>query len=212
MGPCSFENNGYSVQAEYNDSRFSVSTHTKHPSQVLVVSIYARDELAYQVVERLIQDDFPMDKISVLRRAGGEGDDLLGVSFHDSRERITTWGKHGLFWGGLWGLLASAAGVFVFPGIGPLLMAGPIIELLGATLAGAAITGTAMAGAAVITELSSALHSAGVPEQDIEALHDAVMQGKTLVILHCLVSQEQECSHYLHETGAEQELIIPIWY
>ncbi len=153
-----------------------------------------------------------MDKISVLRRAGGEGDDLLGVSFHDSRERITTWGKHGLFWGGLWGLLASAAGVFVFPGIGPLLMAGPIIEVLGATLAGAAITGTAMAGAAVITELASALHSAGVPEQDINTLHDAVMQGKTIVILHCSESQEQECFHYLHNTGAEQELIIPIWY
>jgi hypothetical protein len=182
------------------------------PAQILAVAMYTNDDKAYQVVERLIADDFPMDKISVLRRTSGEGDDLLGVSFSDSRERITTWGKHGLFWGGLWGLLASAAGMFVLPGVGPLLMAGPIIEMLGATLAGAAITGTAMAGAAVITELAAALHSAGVPEQHIEELHDAIMQGKTLVILHCAPSEEQSCRQDLHNTGAEQELLIPIWY
>jgi len=179
---------------------------------VLAVAMYTNDDKAYQVVERLIANDFPMDKISVLRRASGEGDDLLGVSFHDSRERIKTWGRHGLFWGGLWGLLASAAGVFVLPGVGPLLMAGPIIEMLGAALAGAAISGTAMAGAAVITELASALHSAGVPEQHIDELHDAIMQGKTLVILHCAPSQERDCQHHLHNTGAEKELLIPIWY
>ena len=184
----------------------------RQPALVLAVAMYTNDESAYQLVERLIAEDFPMDKISVLRRASGEGDDLLGVSFHNSRERITTWGKHGLFWGGLWGLLASAAGMFVFPGVGPLLMAGPIIEMLGATLAGAAITGSAMAGAAVITELAAALHSAGVPEQHIEELHDGIMQGKTLVILHCVPSEEQDCRQQLHNTGAEQELLIPIWY
>lgn len=184
----------------------------RQPAVVLAVAMYTNDDSAYQLVERLIAEDFPMDKISVLRRAGGEGDDLLGVSFHDSRERITTWGKHGLFWGGLWGLLASAAGMFVFPGVGPLLMAGPIIEMLGAALAGAAITGSAMAGAAVITELAAALHSAGVPEQHIEELHDAIMQGKTLVILHCDSSEEQACKQKLRNTGAEQELLIPIWY
>lgn len=182
------------------------------PALVLAVAMYTNDDSAYRVVERLIADDFPMDKISVLRRAGGAGDDLLGVSFHDSRERITTWGKHGMFWGGLWGLLASAAGMFVLPGVGPLLMAGPIIEMLGATLAGAAITGTAMAGAAVITELAAALHSAGVPEQHIDELHDGIMQGKTLVILHCAPSQERNCQQLLHNTGAVRELLIPIWY
>jgi hypothetical protein len=202
----------YSVQAGHKLSRVSVMTRAEIPASILVTAVYDNDDTAYEVVEQLIADDFPMDRISVLRRASGMGDDILGVSFHDSRERITTWGKHGLFWGGLWGLLASAAGMFVLPGVGPLLAAGPIIEMLGASLAGAAITGSAMAGAAVISELAAALHSAGVPEQHIEALHEAIMQGKTLLILHCSPKQEQDCRGRLENTGAQQTLVIPVWY
>jgi len=182
------------------------------PRAILVAAIYENDARAYEVVERMIREDYAMDRISVLRRAAGEGDDMLGISFQDSKERIRTWGKLGLFWGGLWGLLASAAGMFVFPGVGPLLMAGPIIEMLGAALASAAITGTAMAGAAVISELASALHTAGVPEEHIEVLHEAIMQGRTLVILHCRPEEQQDCEQRLHHTGALRELSIKVWH
>jgi hypothetical protein len=212
MGLVSGKNKTHSLQADDIHSRADVMKEAGKPRAVLVAAVYENDAKAYEVVERMIREDYAMDRISVLRRAGGEGDDMLGVSFHDSKERIKTWGKQGLFWGGLWGLLASAAGMFVFPGVGPLLMAGPIIEMLGAALAGAAITGSAMAGAAVISELASALHSAGVPEEHIETLHEAIMQGRTLVLLHCHPEEQQDCEQRLQHTGALREMTIPVWH
>jgi hypothetical protein len=36
------------------------------------------------------------------------------------------WGKQGAFWGGLWGMLFGAA-FFAIPGLGPILVAGPLV-------------------------------------------------------------------------------------
>jgi hypothetical protein len=43
------------------------------------------------------------------------------------------WGKSGAFWGGLWGMLSGSA-LFVIPGIGPLLAAGPLVAWIVAAL------------------------------------------------------------------------------
>ena len=95
-----------------------------HERLMLVVGMYTNQARAQQLVEKLIQEDFPMDRISLLSRVGGAGDDMLGVTYHDTGERMKAWGKHGAFWGAVWGLLASASGMFVLPGLGPLLVAG----------------------------------------------------------------------------------------
>ena len=42
-------------------------------------------------------------------------------------DRMKYWGKLGTFWGGLWGLLFGAA-FFAIPGIGPVLVAGPLVS------------------------------------------------------------------------------------
>ena len=112
-----------------------------HDRLVLVVGVYANEARAQQLVEKLIHEDYPMDRISLLSRAGGSGDDMLGVTYHDTGDRMKAWGKHGAFWGAIWGLLAGASGMFVLPGLGPLLVAGPIVEALGAAFAGAAVAG-----------------------------------------------------------------------
>ena len=95
-----------------------------HERLMLVVGMYTNQARAQQLVEKLIQEDFPMDRISLLSRVGGAGDDMLGVTYHDTGERVKAWGKHGAFWGAVWGLLASASGMFVLPGLGPLLGGG----------------------------------------------------------------------------------------
>ena len=50
------------------------------------------------------------------------------------------WGKMGAFWGGIGGLLFGSA-FFWVPGIGPLLVAGPLASSIIGALEGAAVVG-----------------------------------------------------------------------
>ena len=60
-------------------------------------------------------------------KAESSGDDVLGIYYKDAGERIKAWATHGAAWGGLWGLLTAAAGLFVIPGLGTLMLLGPIV-------------------------------------------------------------------------------------
>jgi hypothetical protein len=183
-----------------------------HERLVLVVGVYASQARAQQLVEKLIHDNFPMDQISLLSRVGGAGDDMLGVTYHDTGERMKAWGKHGAFWGAVWGLLASASGMFVLPGLGPLLVAGPIVEALGAAIAGAAVAGGSMAGAAAVSQLASALHRIGIPEAELEQIETAIEAGQYVVILHCAPGESEKHARTLAWAGAEPIYQLPVKY
>jgi hypothetical protein len=183
-----------------------------HERLVLVVGLYTDQARAQQLIEKLINDDFPMDRISLLSRAGGAGDDMLGVTYHDTAERMKVWGKHGAFWGAIWGLLAGATGLFVLPGLGPLLVAGPIVEAFSAALAGAAVAGGTMAGAAVVSHLASALHRIGIPEDELQQIEAAVEAGQYVVILHCAPDEAEKMAHTLAWAGAEPVYQLPVKY
>jgi len=180
------------------------------PHLVLACGIFDDEAAASRVVEKLIEDDFPMDQLSLLHRSGGSGDDMLGLAFTNTEERVKVWGEQGAAWGALWGLLAGATGLFMLPGIGPLLAAGPVVEALGGAIAGAALTGGAMAGAAALTQLATALHRIGVPDSDIELIHDAIQQGRYAVILHCKPEQSEQCAMRLGWAGADPVVIMPV--
>ena len=147
----------------------------------LIAAVFDDPDSARVLVERLIVEDFPMDQISLLHRAGGEGDDFLGIAYTDERERIKVWGKYGALWGAVGGLLAGATGLLLIPGVGALLVVGPLLDII----AGATIGTGVMAGAVVVTRLTIALRRVGMPEDKLEALHQAIMDGKTVLILHC---------------------------
>lgn len=182
----------------------------KNARLILAVGVYDSEAKASRVIEKLIDDDFPMDRISLLRKSGGLGDDMLGLAFTDTKERVKVWGEHGVVWGALWGLLAGATGLFVLPGIGPLLAAGPVVEALGGAIAGAAMTGGVMAGAAALTQLSSALHRIGVPAADIETVHKAIERGSYVLILHCEPEQANHCAMRLGWAGADPVIMMPV--
>jgi hypothetical protein len=182
----------------------------KNARLVLAVGVFDNEAKASRVIEKLIEDDFPMDRLSLLRKSGGMGDDMLGLAYTDTAERVKVWGEHGAVWGALWGLLAGATGLFVLPGIGPLLAAGPVVEALGGAIAGAALTGGVMAGAAALTQLSSALHRIGMPAADIETVHNAIEQGCYVIILHCEPGQANHCAMRLGWAGADPVIVMPV--
>ncbi|MCB1925564.1 MAG: hypothetical protein KDJ27_17785 [Gammaproteobacteria bacterium] len=177
-------------------------THGKEP---LIAALFASPDTATRIVEQLIERDFPMDRISLLHRAGGHGDDFLGISYGDDVERIKVWSAQGALWGALAGLVAGASGMLIVPGIGALLVAGPIIDLL----AGAAVGAGVMAGSALATRVGIALHRIGIPEDKLQALHDALMDGKTLLLIHCGHENPESLQRRLAWQGAECATILP---
>jgi len=62
------------------------------------------------------------------------------VGYYNAGDRMKYWGKIGAFWGGLWGLLFGSA-MFAIPGLGPILVAGPLVLWIVAGLEGAAVVG-----------------------------------------------------------------------
>jgi hypothetical protein len=187
---------------------------TENPSRkarlVLAVGVFDTEDKATRVIEKLIEEEFPADRLSLLRKTGGMGDDMLGLAYTNTAERVKAWGEQGAIWGALWGLLAGATGLFVLPGIGPLLAAGPMVEALGGAIAGAAVAGGSMAGAAALSQLASALHRIGIPEADIELIHRAIESGHYVIILHCEPDQADHCAMRLGWAGADPVTIMPV--
>ncbi|RMG29068.1 MAG: hypothetical protein D6721_07055 [Gammaproteobacteria bacterium] len=180
------------------------------PRQVVVAGIFEDRERALHAVEGLIDEGFPMDRISLLGKGGGMGDDLLGITYHHAGERMKAWGAQGAFWGALWGLLAGTAGLFVVPGLGALMVAGPLVEAIAGAVAGAVVAGGAMAGAAALTELATVLHRAGIPEAWLEALEAAVDTGHVVVLLHGDPAEAGDNAARLQRWGPARVLCLPV--
>lgn len=170
-----------------------------------VGAVFEKADDAYAVVERMIEQQFPMDQISVLQKAQGQGDDFLGIAYANEKERFKVWGTQGALWGSLGGLLAGAAGLLLLPGVGPLLVAGPLIE----AIAGAAVGAGLAATGAAATHLTIALRRIGIPEKNLDLLHDAVMNGKTVVLVHCGDEDPEALRRRLAWKGADPVLTLP---
>jgi hypothetical protein len=156
-----------------------------HGHHRILIAVFTDRERARQTVEGIIDEDFPMDQLSLLGRGESAGDDPLGIYYSGPGERIKAWGAHGAFWGALWGLFAGAAGMFVFPGVGSIFAIGPIVEAIAAAVTSATVAAGTMAGAAAISQLAVALHRMGVPGERLQHYHDEIGVGHYLVLMRC---------------------------
>ena len=168
----------------------------------VLIGLYDNEETAETAIRKLIDEDYPMDRMSILGKAQSSGDDPLGLYYPGVGERMKGWGSMGAFWGGLWGLLSGAAGMFMIPGVGPVLAAGPVVEAIAGALAGAGLGGGAMAGAAALSEFSVALHRSGVPQDRLEGLQKALDQGHYVVMLILAADEKDLWKMVLQESGA----------
>jgi hypothetical protein len=188
----------YSLEVCMNEHHSSARNSTER----LLVALYDSQDQAEQAVRLLVDRDFPMDMLSFLGKGQSSGDDPLGLYYSSVGDRMKGWGSMGAFWGGLWGLLAGAAGLFVIPGIGPVLAAGPVVEAIAAALAGAGLGGSAMAGAAAASEFMVAMHRSGVPVEKLEMLQDAIEQGDYLLMLRLDEEEAAKWQTLLSHSGA----------
>jgi hypothetical protein len=103
------------------------------------------------------------------------------------------WGKFGAFWGGIWGPLVGAAFFFI-PGIGPVLVAGPLVTSIVAALEGAAVVGG-------LGAIGGALFSLGVPRDSIIRYESALKANKFLLVAHGTAAEVAKAQDILKTTG-----------
>ena len=103
-----------------------------------VVAVFASHNQAEDAVRELQKDGFDMKKLSIVGKDYHTDEHVVG--YYNTGDRMMYWGKLGAFWGGFWGLLFGSA-FFWVPGIGQLLVAGPLVAWIVAALEEAAVVG-----------------------------------------------------------------------
>ncbi len=89
-----------------------------------IVAIYKSHTEAESAVKELQKSGFDMKKLSIVGRDYQTDEHVVG--YYNTGDRVKYWGTLGAFWGGIWGLLFGSA-FFLIPGVGPLLVAGPLV-------------------------------------------------------------------------------------
>ena len=164
----------------------------------LLVAVFEDKGRAERAIARLIENDYPPDRISLLGRGVASGDDILGIHDPESIDRMKSWGRQGAIWGGLWGLIGGAAGTFAIPGLGTLFVIGPIVDAIAAAVAGA---GT-MAVAALLSEALVKLHRFGIAEEALHDLEQAIRDGRFVMILQGDAAEIGSQRRWLQWAGA----------
>ena len=139
-----------------------------------VVAVFDTHPEADEAVKELQRSGFDMKKLSVVGKDYHTEENVVG--YYNAGDRMKHWGKFGAFWGGLWGLLFGAA-FFWVPGIGPVLIGGPLVAWIVAALEGAVVVGG-------LSAIGAGLFSLGIPKDSIVIYESAVKAGKYVVVAH----------------------------
>ena len=139
-----------------------------------VVAVYPSHAALDEAITALQRSRFDMKKLSIVGKDYYTDQQVVG--YYNAGDRMKYWGKLGAFWGGLWGLLIRAA-FFWVPGLGALLVAGPLAAWILAALEGAVVVGG-------LSALGAALYSIGVARDSIVRYETAIKAGKYLLICH----------------------------
>ena len=145
-----------------------------------VVALYNTHTEAEEAVRALQQSGFDLQKLSIVGKDFAAEEAAVG--YYTTGDRLKAWGKTGTFWDGVWGRLSGSA-VFMLPGFGPLLAAGPVVGWIVGALEGPAAVGS-------LSALGAGLFSIGIPEDSILEYEAQLKAGKYLVITHDALVEE----------------------
>ena len=138
-----------------------------------------------------------MKKLSIVGKDYHTEEHVVG--YYTTGDRMAYWGKMGAFWGGFWGLLFGSA-FFWIPGIGQLLVAGPLVTWIVGALAEAAVVGG-------LSALGAGLYSMGIPKKSVVQYETEVKSGKLLLIAHGTVEEVERAKELLEASGVTRATV-----
>ena len=156
-----------------------------------VVAVYNSHTQAEEALHKLSSASFDIKKISIIGKGYHSEENVTG--YYTTGDRMKSWGGMGAFWGGLWGLLFGA-GLFLIPGLGPVLVAGPILAALVGALESAIVVGG-------LSALTAALVSMGIPKEQSLKYEAALKADKYLLVVHGTAEEVERASAILAETS-----------
>ena len=168
------------------------------PETNAVVAIYNTHTEAEEAVKALQRSGFDMTQLSIVGKDYHTEDHVVG--YYSTGDRMRAWGRMGAFWGGLWGLLFGAA-FFMIPGIGPVVIAGPLVSWIVGALEGAAVVGG-------VSALGAGLASMGIPRDSVLKYETALKADKFLLVAHGSPEQVDRAKGILERTSTAEAAAV----
>src|SRR6204780_4907626 len=159
-----------------------------------VVAIYGTHAQAEEAVKELQKSGFDMKKMSIVGKDYHTDEQVVG--YYNTGDRMKYWGKMGAFWGGIWGWLFGAA-FFMIPGLGPILVAGPLVAWIIGALEGAILVGG-------LSALGAGLYSIGIPKDSVVKYETALKSDKFLLLAHGTAVEVAKARDILQKTNPIQ--------
>ncbi|MGD0165179.1 MAG: general stress protein [Candidatus Sulfotelmatobacter sp.] len=156
-----------------------------------VVAVYHTHTEADQAVKELQRGGVDLHRLSIVGK--GYHTDEQVVGYYNTGDRMKYWGKVGAFWGGFWGLLFGSA-LFIIPGLGPILAAGPVVAWIVAGLEGAVEVGA-------LGALGAGLYSIGIPKDSIVRYETALKTDQFLLIVHGTAAEVAQARDIIKTTN-----------
>jgi len=161
--------------------------------QTSAVALFRSHEEAEAAIRKLQKGGVDMKTLSIVGRDYHTEEHVVG--YYTTGDRMLYWGKLGAFWGGFWGLLLGSA-FFWVPGVGQLLVAGPLVMWIVGALEEAAVVGG-------LGALGAALFSIGIPKNSVMQYETEVKNGKLLLVAHGTLEDVERARDLLHRTRAK---------
>lgn len=159
-----------------------------------VVATYDTHVQAESAIKELQRAGMDMGRLSIVGKDYHTDEHVVG--YYNAGDRMKYWGKLGAFWGGLWGLLFGSA-FFWIPGIGPLLVAGPLTAAILGGLEGAAVVGG-------LSALGAGLYSIGIPKDSVLKYEMAIKSDKYLLVVHGTADEVRKAASILEASDAQE--------
>lgn len=155
-----------------------------------VVAVYGTHDGAERGVRELQRAGIDMRTLSIIGKDSHSDERVVG--YYNSGDRMKYWGKAGAFWGGFWGLLFGSA-FFAIPGIGPVLVAGPLVAGIVGALEGAVVVGG-------LSTIGAGLVGMGIPKNSVIQYELALKTDKYLLMVNGTASEVETARGILEST------------
>jgi uncharacterized membrane protein len=162
-----------------------------------VVAIFNIHTEAEAAVKELQKAGFDMKKLSIVGKDYHSEEHVVG--YYNTGDRVKYWGKLGAFWGGLWGFLFGSA-LFFIPGIGPIVVGGPLVAWIIGALEGAVIIGG-------LSAIGAALYGMGIPKDSVLKYETSLKSNKFLLVAHGTREEVEKAKTILETTSATETTI-----
>lgn len=162
-----------------------------------VVGVFDTHVKAEEAVKALDRAGLPMKQLSIVGKDYHTDQHVVG--YYNAGDRMAYWGKLGAFWGSLWGILVGAA-FFWVPGIGPVLVGGPLVSAIVGGLEGAAVVGG-------LSAVGGGLYSLGIPKNSVLRYETALRSDKYLLVAHGTVEEVSKAKEIMEQSKATETAI-----